>query len=180
MLGLQHDVTEQVAREQQLHSLAYRDALTGLPNRHQLDEHLTLALARAGRTGDTVALLYLDLDGFKQVNDRHGHAAGDLLLRQVAERLQAAVRRTDLVCRHGGDEFLVLLGDLARPSARHAAAVTAAQIRKCLRQPFLLTSGEVRVQVSIGTALYPDDTTDPQHLIHLADQDMYKGKPRPG
>jgi diguanylate cyclase (GGDEF)-like protein len=89
------------------------------------------------------------------------------------------VRRTDLVCRYGGHEFVVLLADLARPSTRSAADVTAAQIRDQLSEPFVLPHGPARVQVSIGAALYPEDTTDPQHLIHLADQGMYRAKSRP-
>ena len=118
--GVMVDVTERKRAEEQVAFLAYHDKLTGLPNRVMFEEMLDLALARARRADLAVAVLYLDLDNFKLVNDSLGHAAGDELLRQVARRLRAAIRETDLVARQGGDEFLLLLADMERPPARPA------------------------------------------------------------
>ncbi len=179
MLGLQHDVTEQVLAAQDLQDLAYQDPLTGLANRRQLEQHLSMALARADRAGTAVAVLSLDLDGFKGVNDAHGHAAGDLLLRQLAGRLQHAVRSTDLVTRLGGDEFVVLLADLPRHDARTAAAAAAAQVTTGLHAPFAVASASLHLTASIGVGLYPIDATSALDLLHAADLEMYQQKQPP-
>ena len=126
MLSSGEDVTERRAAEREIAHLAYHDSLTDLPNRALLEEHLDLALARARRNGHAVALLYVDLDDFKLVNDSLGHAAGDELLRRVADRLGSMGRETDLLARQGGDEFLLLVSDLAG-DAQARAESTAAQ-----------------------------------------------------
>src|SRR5207249_11732244 len=130
--GVMVDITERKRAEQQVTYLAYHDNLTGLPNRTMLEEALGLALARARRNGTEVAVLYLDLDDFKRINDSLGHGAGDDVLRQVAGRLQGAVRESDLVARHGGDEFLVLLDDL--PGAGDADPRRAADISRMVAE----------------------------------------------
>ena len=151
------DVTERRRAEQQITYLAYHDPLTGLPNRALLEEHLKLALARSRRTGAGVALLHLDLDGFKLVNDSLGHAAGDELLCRLAVRLREAVRATDLLARTAGDEFLLLLADLpGRPAARRRAR-RRAQSSSALAEPFLVAGAEFQVSASIGIALCPRD-----------------------
>lgn len=180
VLGLQHDVTEQVHAARTLQALAYLDPLTGLPNRHQLEEHLTLSLARADRNGTAVALLLLDLDGFKAVNDTHGHATGDALLREFGQRLREAVRGTDLVARWGGDEFVVLLADLPLPEADGATGAVVAQIRRALQAPFRLPGARLRLDASIGQAEYPAGAATGHDLMRLADQAMYRNKTHGG
>ena len=179
VMGLQHDVTTEVSAERDMWALAYQDPLTGLPNRRQLEQHLAKALARADRTGCVVALLTLDLNGFKAVNDTHGHPVGDALLRQLARRLQHAVRSTDLVARHGGDEFQVLLADLPREQARSAVVGVTRQIDDSLSAPFRVPGGgALRLTVSLGAALYPGEAAGQEELLHRADQDMYRSKLR--
>jgi diguanylate cyclase (GGDEF)-like protein len=160
----------------QLAEQVRRDALTGLASRSAFLEHLTLALSRASRQAQAAAVLYLDLDSFKQVNDAHGHAAGDRLLQIIAERLRAVARKTDLVARHGGDEFLLLLADLDREQAPEIAAEIAGRIHQAIAQPVTLDGISARVSTSIGIALYPDDATDVDALIAAADAEMYRSK----
>lgn len=166
------DVTARRRAEEQLAHLALHDPLTGLPNRVLFDERIRVASQRAERTGRSSALLFLDLDRFKRVNDTFGHTAGDQLLRQVAERLEATVRSVDTVARLGGDEFVVLYEDLAAPAdaERIAAAVAAA-----LDQPFDIDSQQIRCGASIGIALLaPGD--DPSVVLRRADAAMYRSK----
>lgn len=182
-LGLQRDVTELLQAQHRLQQLAYTDPLTGLPNRHHLQAHLALALAlaaRAARSGAAVALLFCDLNGFKAINDRFGHAAGDAALRRCADRLRGAVRSTDLPLRHGGDEFLLLLADLPADRAAVAAAAVVDQIRAAFRPPLDLAGHPVAVTVSVGVALYPWHARNADELLHAADTAMYQRKnPQP-
>jgi len=159
--------------ETRLQHAARHDALTNLPNRGLLHERLQTALARARQDGSRLSLLYLDLDKFKPVNDRLGHAAGDLLLQEAARRLQRCLRESDTVGRIGGDEFLVLLARLHQPD--HAALV-AEKIRAALSEPFDLAGEPVLISPSIGIALYPDHGEDDHQLILQADQAMYRAK----
>jgi diguanylate cyclase (GGDEF)-like protein/PAS domain S-box-containing protein len=169
------DITERLAAEQQIAYLAYHDSLTGLPNRALLAEHLELALARARRSSGAVALLYLDLDDFKLVNDSLGHAAGDELLCQIAMRLQDRRRETDLLARQGGDEFLVLLSDLETDPV--ATAQTAADgMLEALSRPFTICGAEFNVGASIGIGLFPRDAADGEQLLRHADAAMYQAK----
>lgn len=164
----------ELAREQErLYRLANRDSLTGLANRFCVRDRLGQAIARAERDGTEVGILYIDLDGFKQVNDRLGHAQGDELLQRVAERLAQALRHGDTLARHGGDEFLFLIGAQA---SRAAVQQVATRIRDLLREPFELAAASLQVGVSIGCALYPGDATAADELIDLADRDMYRQK----
>ena len=172
-IGVAREVTELRRAEEALEHLAAHDALTGLPNRHRLQRELQYAMAHAGQTGDGLALLYLDLDGFKEVNDRGGHDAGDRLLREVAQRLQQALRQGDLVARVGGDEFIALL-----PGCRDAecARVLAGALRARLSPPFQLADGLFHLDVSIGIACFPADGSDPDALVAHADRAMYASR----
>ncbi len=159
--------------EARLRHLAEYDMLTGLPNRALLDERLRTGLARVRQAGSRFALLYLDLDGFKQVNDTRGHAVGDQLLQEVAIRLCASVRISDTVGRMGGDEFMVLLHDVAEVPQ---ALQTAEKIRAALEQPFALAGQAARVSASIGIALVPWHGDEIGLLLRQADAAMYRAK----
>ena len=173
-------VATAIERQQMLSRLQFMaqyDALTHLPNRALLRDRLHMALARAQREQSNVALLFLDLDKFKQVNDSLGHAAGDLLLQGVAQRIQACLRKTDTVARFAGDEFVVLLEDFT--SADHASVV-AEKIRQSLNQPFALSGQQQTILPSIGIALYPQHAQDEQQLLQQADNAMYQAKQKGG
>jgi diguanylate cyclase (GGDEF)-like protein len=172
MIGTNFDITERRRAEEASQSLAHTDVLTGLPNRRALDDRLRLALARAARNGREAAVLFLDLDGFKQVNDRFGHAAGDELLRAVAGRLRAAVRATDTVARQGGDEFIVLLEDIR---ARANAVQIAEKIIAEARRPIDLAGERVSVSASVGIA-YGDALASAEDLLKRADAALYEAK----
>jgi diguanylate cyclase (GGDEF)-like protein/PAS domain S-box-containing protein len=169
------DISERRRGEEQLAYLAYHDALTGLPNRLMVEQELDLALARARRAAGAVALMFVDLDDFKEVNDRLGHAAGDRLLTAVAGRLRAVLRSTDVLARQGGDEFLVLLSDLADEPALAAESV-GAKLLEALREPFVIAGTEVRTGASIGVSLFPVDGADTEALMRHADAAMYRAK----
>jgi diguanylate cyclase (GGDEF)-like protein/PAS domain S-box-containing protein len=160
----------------QLTVLASTDELTQLPNRRKLAEQLELALERA-RTGDrAVALLCLDLDRFKEVNDMLGHGYGDQMLVEVARRLRAAARESDVVARVGGDEFVVLLTDLDVRQAPELAALVAGRIRALFLEPIAIDSVELRAKACIGVAVYPTDSRDAKGLLAAADAAMYASK----
>ncbi|WPC04009.1 diguanylate cyclase [Pseudomonas benzenivorans] len=160
-----------------LQFMAQYDPLTRLPNRPLLYDRVHLALARARRDQAQVALLFLDLDRFKQVNDNHGHAVGDRLLQQVALRLQSCIRQTDTAARLGGDEFVVLLEEIHSPEQVMAVAE---KIRLALTPPFELDEHSLYVPPSIGVALYPHHAGDTQQLLQYADNAMYQAKKRGG
>jgi diguanylate cyclase (GGDEF)-like protein/PAS domain S-box-containing protein len=157
--------------------LATTDELTALPNRRMLSEQLELALARARRGGLAVAILSLDLDRFKEINDSLGHAVGDDLLVEVAGRLRAGARDTDVVARYGGDEFVILLADLEVQSAAELAQTVVDRIRGVLADPVPVGPVELRVEASIGVSIYPHDSRDAKGLLAAADAAMYAGKP---
>lgn len=156
-----------------LHQLAMYDPLTGLSNRTRLYEQLSLAMARSRRSGAACAVLMIDLDGFKAANDTHGHGVGDLLLKEVATRLQRSVRSTDTVARIGGDEFVVVLEGA---ETGQFALGLAVKLVNSLSSPFLLDGHEVRIGASIGIALCPQHADDLEALLELADQAMYQAK----
>ena len=156
--------------------LATTDELTQLPNRRMFGEQLDLALARARRGGLAVALLCLDLDRFKEVNDSLGHAYGDRLLAEVAKRLRAGARETDVVARVGGDEFLILLADLDVQEAPGLAQTVIERIRDLLAEPIPIDAVELRADACIGLAVYPLDSRDADGLLAAADAAMYLGK----
>jgi diguanylate cyclase (GGDEF)-like protein/PAS domain S-box-containing protein len=171
-----NDVTERRAAAEQIVHLANHDAVTDLPNRRLFSEHLDLALARAQRQGHAVALLYLDLDDFKLVNDSLGHSAGDRLLVKVSRRLQARTRSADLLARHGGDEFLVLLGDLDPVTAEADARLVARDLLNALAAPFVVAGAEFQIGASVGISLLPADSLDAETLLRHADAAMYQAK----
>jgi diguanylate cyclase (GGDEF)-like protein len=160
-------------RDLELHRRAYYDALTQLPNRVLGVEELERAVAQASRHRRVLAVLFVDLDGFSDVNDSLGHEAGDQLLVQAAARLRACVRKSDVVSRLGGDEFAVMLPELAAPAD---AAVAARHLVTELSQPFRLPRGEAVVSASVGVALYPGDAADAEALLRSADLAMYSAK----
>jgi diguanylate cyclase (GGDEF)-like protein/PAS domain S-box-containing protein len=156
--------------------LASTDELTQLPNRRMFGEQLDLALARARRGGKAVAVLCLDLDGFKEVNDSLGHAYGDRTLVEVANLLRTGARGTDVVARVGGDEFLILLADLDVQEAPRLAETVVERIRGLLADPLPVDAVEVRIDVCIGVAIYPTDSREAEGLLAAADAAMYVGK----
>jgi diguanylate cyclase (GGDEF)-like protein/PAS domain S-box-containing protein len=172
-LGFAFDVTERKRAEEQIKALAYHDALTALPNRLLFTDRLQVAVAQAHRQGHRLAVLFLDLDRFKVVNDGLGHTVGDRLLCAVAERLLGCVREGDTVARLGGDEFTLLLPGLAR-----AIDVTtvAEKILDALRQPFRMDERELYVSASMGVSVYPEDGADAETLVKNADTAMYRAK----
>jgi diguanylate cyclase (GGDEF)-like protein/PAS domain S-box-containing protein len=172
-VGLASDISRIKEAESRLNQLAYYDSLTGLPNRSLFRDRLGQALSRAQRGGFRVALLYLDLDRFKLVNDTQGHAAGDSLLMQVGQRLLGTVRESDTVCRLGGDEFMVLLEAVERSED---VAEVCRKICANLQEPFGLGSQEVFASCSIGVALFPFDGRSSEELIQKADEAMYQAK----
>ncbi|GAB3359657.1 MULTISPECIES: sensor domain-containing protein [Giesbergeria] len=173
MLGVSMDVTPQHEHEQQLHRLAHHDALTGLPNRVLLARCLTQAMEQARTLGTLLGVAYLDLDGFKPVNDQHGHEAGDHLLVVAANRLTHALRATDCVARLGGDEFIILLPGL---HSSIDCEQTLHHVMEGLAAPYSLGHESVTVTASIGYTLYPQDDADADTLLRHADQAMYHAK----
>lgn len=154
---------------------ANQDRLTGLPNRLALETHLERAVASARRHGTAVAVLCMDLDGFKAVNDSRGHHAGDLLLREVAARLSACARAGDLAARLGGDEFLMVI-DAPRGQAREDAVLIGQRVIKALEAPYLLEGDEARIGCSVGAAVWPQHGDDIHDIIRLADEALYRSK----
>ncbi len=167
------DITERKLAAARIHHLAHHDALTGLPNRVLFQDRLRDALDQARDRGDKVALFFLDLDKFKDVNDTLGHHIGDLLLRAVAKRLQRCVRQDDTVARLGGDEFAVILNGLSNADA---AVPAANAIISAISDPFGLDEHEVLTSTSIGITLYPDDAADADQLLKNADLAMFRSK----
>jgi diguanylate cyclase (GGDEF)-like protein/hemerythrin-like metal-binding protein/PAS domain S-box-containing protein len=167
------NVSHLIEQQQTLERIAHHDALTGLPNRLLLPDRLELAIAHAERTRTSLAICYLDLDGFKPVNDQLGHAAGDYLLREIAQRFLSIMRDNDTVARLGGDEFVILIGDL-KNSADYAVLLKRVLIE--ISRPVQIQDKTVQVSVSIGVTLFPADKSDPEALLHHADQAMYQAK----
>jgi diguanylate cyclase len=171
--ALESEILERRQAEERAHELATRDPLTGLMNRRSLTERLEHAIAMANRYGQRLALLFLDLDRFKSINDSLGHDAGDDLLLQVADRIGGSVRESDIVARLGGDEFVVLMEALPNYSA---AAEVARKIIAAIDKPFLLGSQSINTSASVGISLFPQDGTTMQTLMRSADLAMYHAK----
>lgn len=168
------DISERKQAELQIRQLAYYDMLTGLPNRRLLLDRCEHALTQAARFRRSLAVMFLDLDRFKQINDSQGHMAGDELLRQVAMRLQTCVRAGDTVARPGGDEFVILLAEIAQPAD---AALVADKVIASLQLPVPVQGGLIQITTSIGIAVYPvDGDDDMQELMKKADLAMYQAK----
>jgi diguanylate cyclase (GGDEF)-like protein/PAS domain S-box-containing protein len=172
------DITDRVRAETELRKLAFFDALTGLPNRAQLESRLRAAVTRARRRDRAVALVLVDLDNFKLVNDSLGHAAGDRLLRRVGGRLRGAEGDAGLLARSGGDEFMLLISDLPRDRAEHVARETADQLAARLAEPFTVARAEFHVAASIGISVFPGDADGAEELLQHADVAMYQSKGR--
>lgn len=160
------------AREAIKHQ-AYHDALTGLPNRRLFEDRLGMAIAQAERSGVKVAVVLLDLDNFKEVNDTYGHSVGDLLLLAVARRLMGLLRKCDTLARFGGDEFLLILPNIG---GRAGATLIAQRIVDSFHEPFVVEGRTLHVTASLGIVGYPEHATDTETLIRLADVAMYKAK----
>jgi diguanylate cyclase (GGDEF)-like protein/PAS domain S-box-containing protein len=173
ILGWLYDITERKLMEDKIKYMAYHDILTGLPNRSQITAHLKEAIINADQEDSVVALIFLDLDKFKYVNDEYGHQTGDLLLRAAAQRIDRCLRKSDLVARVGGDEFVILLPSI---KARKYALEIAEKIRHTLSQPFLIEGVTLDISASIGVAIYPEDADEEQKLIKQADTAMYYAK----
>ncbi|HJV06714.1 MAG TPA: EAL domain-containing protein [Chromobacteriaceae bacterium] len=161
------------AAEEHIHHLAYHDELTGLGNRHHLQRELEKEIRRAERNGHSVGILFVDLDGFKQVNDTLGHGAGDQLLASIAKRLQRQLRSSDIATRQGGDEFLLAIPDVQQPED---CAWLAENLLAIVRDPIMIQGETIRVSGSIGIALYPADGADIPSLLKAADSAMYAAK----
>lgn len=174
--GILFDVTELKEAEARIAHMAFHDGLTGLANRELFEETLALALERARRSSLVVAVLFLDLDSFKVVNDTLGHHAGDRLLTELAARLLRCTRGEDLVARQGGDEFLMVLGDLPVIGYRRVIDAVVGRIQHTLSEPFDLQGTEFHVHASVGISLFPQDGTDVETLLRNADVAMYRAK----
>jgi diguanylate cyclase (GGDEF)-like protein len=161
--------------EQQLRHVASHDALTGLQNRSSLERELSRAIKRSNRHRMRFAVMFIDLDRFKQINDTLGHGVGDRMIRVCGERLQALLREDDTVARFGGDEFVLLLENLSSPSD---AAVLAKKALACFDEPFLTDGHELHISASIGVSVYPEDGGDAETLVKNADTAMYRAKER--
>jgi diguanylate cyclase (GGDEF)-like protein/PAS domain S-box-containing protein len=172
------DITDRVRAEAELRKLAFIDALTGLPNRAQLESRLRAAVTRARRRDRAVALILIDLDNFKLVNDSLGHGAGDRLLRRVAGRLRGAEGEAGLLARSGGDEFMLLVSDVSRERAVQIARETADRLAERLTRPFTVSRAEFHVEASIGISVFPGDADGAEELLQHADVAMYQSKGR--
>ncbi len=173
MIGVSQDITERKRQEEEARFLAYHDTLTGLPNRRLLDDRLRQAVFLAQRRDTRVAVMVIDLDRFKQVNDALGHRAGDAVLREAAHRIEGCVRKADTLARHGGDEFVVVIPDLHQDGD---CQVVAEKILRALEPPFRVDGREFSIGASIGVSLYPADAGDGEGVLRNADAAMYRAK----
>ena len=173
LFGMIQDITDLIVAEEKLRFLATHDLLTSLPTRIVCVDHIILAIAAAKRNKKMAAVLFLDLDGFKRVNDERGHNIGDLLLKKVATRLLSTVRETDTVSRFGGDEFVVVLGEM---ETKTAISTVATKIIQALASPFDISGQQTSTSTSIGIALFPDNGNTPETLLKEADAAMYAVK----
>ena len=172
-IAIAHDITERKLMEQQLHYIAGHDPLTELPNRALLFGRLQTSLGLARREGSHLSLLFIDIDGFKHVNDSYGHLVGDKLLKNIAQRLRDCVRKSDTVGRFGGDEFVVVLNGI--DSFDNVLVITE-NIRAQLEKTYQFDDLKLQLSPSIGVARYPDNGNDEQQLLQYADQAMYRAK----
>ncbi|WP_234086244.1 EAL domain-containing protein [Azonexus sp. R2A61] len=172
-IGVFTDISERKQSEARIHHLAHHDALTGLPNRLLLDDRIQQGILKSRRSARSMALIFIDLDRFKNINDTLGHEVGDLLLVQAAQRGLSVLRDTDTLCRQGGDEFVAVLPEL---ELRQDAAHVARKLLAALCQPYLLAGHELTVSGSAGIALYPEDGENVSELLRKADAAMYRAK----
>jgi len=172
-VGVKEDISELKRLQKELGQMAHSDKLTGLPNRALLYDRLEQAMVQAKRKRTRFALLYADLDGFKEVNDRYGHQTGDELLQAAARRLVSCVRESDTVARMGGDEFVLLLSDLKH---WEESSIVARKLLETIEAPFRVGEIVCRIGISIGISIYPDNAEDVQKLISCADFALYEVK----
>jgi diguanylate cyclase (GGDEF)-like protein len=170
---LESELQHLVKTEAQARTLAYVDALTGLPNRRLLHDRLSQALAQGARQHKRVVLLLLDLDDFKSINDRLGHAMGDKVLRAVADRLVAGIRSADTACRYGGDEFVIMLPEV---QDTRIAGVMSEKLRRVLSAPYVIDGCRIRMTASTGKVVYPYEGQSPAELLDKADVALYRAK----
>jgi len=173
IIGVSQDVTERKRSEDEARFLAHHDTLTGLPNRRLLDDRLRQAVYLAQRHDSKVAVMLLDLDGFKEVNDTLGHRAGDAVLREVAQRLTGCMRKSDTLARQGGDEFVIVVPDL---NLETDCQTIAEKVLRALEPEFRVDGTGFRIGASIGVSLYPADAGDGESLLRNADIAMYRAK----
>ena len=173
VVSMAHDITERKQDEEMIKHMAHHDLLTGLPNRTLFMDRLEQAIARSRREKSMLAVMFLDLDKFKPINDTMGHTTGDLILRQIAEKLTSCMRETDTVARFGGDEFIALITDL---SDTEAPTQMAKKLDSIIAEPIRLGTNDYSLGVSIGIALYPEHGNTSERLISLADEAMYMAK----
>jgi diguanylate cyclase (GGDEF)-like protein len=173
MIGVSQDITERKRQEEEARFLAYHDTLTGLPNRRLLDDRLRQAVFLAQRRDARIAVMVMDHDNFKQVNDMLGHRAGDAVLREAAHRLAGCVRKADTLARQGGDEFVVVIPDLQMDTD---CQVVAEKILRSLDAPFRVDGKDFKIGASIGISLYPTDGGDGEAVLRNADVAMYRAK----
>ncbi|MES2899811.1 MAG: sensor domain-containing diguanylate cyclase [Pseudomonadota bacterium] len=176
-IALQHDITQRERMHQHEHYMAYHDALTGLPNRALLQVIQQKAISQAHRTQQLLAVMFIDLDGFKPVNDSLGHSAGDQLLAAVGERLRSSIRQSDTIARVGGDEFAMLVTGLDNTETAEALAQ---KLLDNLARPFAVGGHRIQIHASIGIAIYPAHGTDGDVLLVNADRAMYQAKLKGG
>ncbi len=172
-LGVVRDISERKKNEEKLRFLATHDPLTKLPNRTHFNEHLKAASARAIRKNSMLAVAFIDLDNFKEVNDQYGHDIGDLVLQIISRRIQNTLRKSDLVARMGGDEFIILVEDIQEAEN---AGILFQKIRKKISEPIQIEKNTLMVYPSIGISLFPRDDPDPKKILQLADIAMYAAK----
>ena len=172
-IGIFSDITTEKENEERLAHLAHYDQLTNLPNRILFNDRLTQALALARRTRNRLAVMFLDLDGFKAINDSYGHAAGDELLQQVAKRLAECLRVSDTVARFGGDEFTIVLSEI---DSKESAAMIANKVIDAIASPYNINGEDAHVTASLGISLYPVDGQQAHILLKKADNAMYHAK----
>jgi diguanylate cyclase (GGDEF)-like protein/PAS domain S-box-containing protein len=175
LMGITREINELKENEINLQYLATHDPLTDLPNRYLMNDRLDQILSRSKRSQSIFAIVYMDLNGFKTVNDSYGHEVGDLLLQEVAKRLKNCVRPTDTVARLGGDEFLIIFAGLTRGED---VIVVANKVHDCFVNSFPIENHQVKVNAGMGISLYPDHGEDQETLIKAADYAMYLSKKR--
>jgi len=173
LISLRRRITVLEQALEDAHRFAHCDALTGIPNRRLLEERFKQAEARCDRRRGSLAVLFVDIDGFKQLNDTYGHVIGDVLLRRVAARLVDSIRSSDTACRYGGDEFVILLSELDGPSGAFSAT---RKIRERLREAYFVGISPITLTASVGMAVYPADGMQLGGLIRVADSAMYAEK----
>ncbi|MBF0634364.1 MAG: sensor domain-containing diguanylate cyclase, partial [Nitrospinae bacterium] len=172
-VGVFQDITDMKERQKDMSYYAHHDPLTGLPNRLLFDDRLRHAINRARRDNKKAAVIYIDLDGFKEINDTHGHSVGDMVLQGVAVRLSSSLRVEDTISRFGGDEFIILLEHTGH---KRGLKIVAEKILAAVQEPFLLNGLEISVGASIGVVMFPIEVQDPETLITSADTAMYAAK----